>query len=144
MDPRITVITLGVSDVERARSFYVDGLGWPARLVVPGEVLMLDVAPGFVLSLWDLEHMRAEIGPVGATATAPMTLAHNVAGPDAVLAVLAEAVAAGATLVSPGQRREWGGFSGYFADPDGHRWEVAHNPSWTVDARGAVLDVDET
>lgn len=141
MEPRVTVVTLGVADVERSRRFYADGLGLPVRLVVPGEVLMLDVAPGFVLSFWDLEHMRAEIGDVGPAATAPVTIAHNVDSPATVLAVLDEAVAAGATLVAPGRAREWGGFSGYFADPDGHRWEVAHNPSWTVDARGAVADV---
>lgn len=140
MDARLTMVTLGVADVERTRRFYAEGLGWPVRLVAPGEVVMLDLAPGLVLSFWDLEHMRAEIGEVGATTTAPITLAHNVDGPATVLAVLDEAVAAGATLVMPGEAREWGGFSGYFADPDGHRWEVAHNPSWTVDDRGAVVD----
>lgn len=140
MDPRVTVVTLGVADVERTRRFYADGLGWPVRLLAPGEVVMLDVAPGFVLSFWDLAHMRAEIGAVGAAADAPVTLAHNVDGPDAVRTVLDEAVAAGATLVAAGRARDWGGFSGYFADPDGHRWEVAHNPSWTVDGRDVVSD----
>lgn len=138
MEPRLTLLSLGVRDVERSRRFYVDALGWPALLVVPGEVVMLQVGHGLVLSLWDLEQMRAEIGTVGDPATASVALAHNVADVAAVVRVLDEAVAAGGMLVQPGQRRIWGGFSGYFADPDGYRWEVAHNAGLVVGADGTV------
>ena len=138
MDPRLTLLSLGVADVERARRFYVDGLGWDPLLVVPGVVVMIQVGPGLLLSLWDLEEMRAEIGEVGAPGTAPVALAHNVEDADAVVRVLEAAVAAGATLVAPGRAREWGGFSGYFADPDGYRWEVAHNAGLVVGPDGTV------
>ncbi|CAN5312579.1 VOC family protein [soil metagenome] len=137
MEPRVTLLTLGVRDVARSRRFYVDALGWPA-LLVADEIVMVRVDPGLVLSLWDLEAMRAEVGTVGDPATASITLAHNVPDPAAVTRVLDEAVAAGGTLVRPGEQREWGGFSGYFADPDGYRWEVAHNPGLVVTPDGTV------
>ncbi|PVU83040.1 glyoxalase [Cellulomonas sp. WB94] len=137
MEPRLTLLTLGVRDVARSRRFYVDALGWPAVLVAD-DIVMVQVEPGLVLSLWDLEAMRAEVGTVGDPATASITLAHNVSDPAAVTRVLDEAVAAGGTLVQPGQVREWGGFSGYFADPDGYRWEVAHNPGLVVAPDGTV------
>lgn len=129
MQPRVSVVTLGVADVARARAYYVDGLGWPVRFAAD-EVVMVDVEPGLVLSLWALDAMRAEIGEAGDPATAPLTLAHNLADPAAVDAVIAAAVAAGGRLVAPGTRRAWGGYSGYVADPDGYRWEIAYNPDW--------------
>jgi len=138
MEPHLTLLSLGVTDVGRARRFYVDGLGWPTVLDVPGELLMIQVGHGLVLSLWDLDQMRAEIGPVGAPGLASVALAHNVADAESVTRVLETAVAAGATLVAPAQVREWGGVSGYFADPDGYRWEVAFNPGLTVAADGTV------
>lgn len=128
-DPRVTVITLGVADVQRSRQLYVDGLGWPVRFEAP-DVLMLDVEPGLVLSFWALHAMREEIGDIGDPSLAPVTLAHNVADPASVDTTVAAAVAAGATLVSPGTPRPWGGYSGYVADPDGYRWEIAFNPDW--------------
>lgn len=129
VQPRVTVVTLGVADVPRSRRFYVDGLGWPVRFEGT-DVLMLDVDPGLVLSLWDLDAMREEIGEVGAPGLAPVTLAHNLKEPADVDATIAAAVAAGGRLVSAGVRREWGGYSGYVADPDGYRWEIAVNPDW--------------
>ncbi|MGH1561305.1 VOC family protein [Mumia sp. DW29H23] len=129
MDQRVSFITLAVGDVARSRAFFVDGLGWQESLYVPGEVLMLKVADRVVLSLWDRSGFEEEVGPIATGAGfAPITLAHNVASPADVDEVLEEAVAAGATLRSPGSQREWGGYSGYFLDPDGYAWEIAHNP----------------
>lgn len=128
MDQRLTFVTLAVRDLPGARAFYVDGLGWAPSFEVAGEVLFLPMSPTLVLSLWDAEQFEDEAGPAGLAATAPITLAHNVPSPEAVDQVLADAVAAGATLLRPASRRDWGGYSGYFADPEGYRWEVAHNP----------------
>lgn len=127
MEPRINVVTLVVSDLERARRFYLDGLGWSAALDVSGEVVMVHVGPQLVLSLWAESEARAEIGDVVRGGTLPFTLAHNVGTPAQVDAVLGAARAAGATT-SDAQHRDWGGYSGYFIDPDGFRWEIAFNP----------------
>ncbi|TYL52123.1 glyoxalase [Nocardioides sp. BGMRC 2183] len=129
MDPRISFVTLAVTDLAATRRFYVDGLGWTPELEAPGEVLMIRVGDRVVLSLWDRGHFEAEVGARAATdGVPPLTLAHNVATPAEVDAVLAEARAAGAPEVAEGQQRAWGGYTGYFSDPDGFRWEVAHNP----------------
>ncbi|TSE00758.1 glyoxalase [Skermania sp. ID1734] len=127
MQQRINFVTLVVQDLAVSRNFYVSGLGWTPALDVPGEVLMFAVADKVVLSLWAREHAEAEIGPVNAGGAAPFTLAHNCAEPAGVDNVLADAGRAGAQ-VSAARQREWGGYSGYFADPDGFRWEVAFNP----------------
>lgn len=129
MDQRISFITLAVADLEASRAFYVDGLGWHPELHVPGEVLMLAAGERLVFSLWQREQFEAEVGAITTgPGVAPFTLAHNVRTEAEVDAVLAEARAAGADPVEAGQRREWGGWTGYFADPDGHRWEIATNP----------------
>lgn len=129
MDQRLSFVTLGVRDLAASRAFYVDGLGWDPALDVPGEVLMLKVGPLLVLSLWDRSAFEQEVGPVAhEPGLAPVTLSHNVVARDDVDAVLATARAAGADPVSDASDREWGGRSGYFADPDGFRWEVAWNP----------------
>ena len=127
MDPRLNFVTLVVADLDRARRFYLDGLRWPAALEANGEVAMIHVGPKLVLSLWAESAARAEIGEVTRGGTMPFTLAHNVASPAEVDAVLDTARTAGATVHSA-QQREWGGYSGYFTDPDGFRWEVAFNP----------------
>jgi uncharacterized protein len=127
VEPRLNFVTLVVSDLDRARRFYLDGLGWAAALDVAGEVVMVHVGNKLVLSLWAESAARAEIGEVTRGGTLPFTLAHNVASPAEVDAVLETARAAGAT-VHDAQRRDWGGYSGYFIDPDGFRWEVANNP----------------
>lgn len=129
MDPRISVVTLAVRDLAASRRFYLDGLGWAAVVDVPGEVVMVQVGEHVVLSLWGEAAFVAEVGPVvRGEGVPPLTLAHNVATTEEVDAVLAAARAAGASPVSEGQQREWGGYTGYFADPDGFRWEVAYNP----------------
>ncbi|MFO7179711.1 MAG: VOC family protein [Pseudomonadota bacterium] len=127
MDPRVHLITLVVADLERARRFYVQGLGWPPAFEVSGDVTMIFVGEKLVLSLWAESAARAEIGEVTRGGTLPFTLAHNVASPQEVDAVLDAARAAGAT-VHPAEQRAWGGYSGYFTDPDGFRWEIAYNP----------------
>jgi uncharacterized protein len=139
MEPSVSVVTLGVRDVEMSRRFYVDGLGWSPTLFVPGEVLFVQVGHGLVLSLWDSEHMARETGDVyHGDQSAPVTLGHLVADDDAVGAVLEQALAAGGRIVTSAARREWGGVSGYFTDPDGYLWEVAHNPGFRVAADGTV------
>ena len=129
MDQRISFVTLAVADLSAARSFYLDGLGWRAELEVPDEVIMIRVGEHLMLSLWDQRAFEGEVGAVReGPGIAPITLAHNVPTRDVVDAVLDLARRAGATVVSDGQARDWGGYTGYFADPDGFRWEVAHNP----------------
>ncbi|WP_296605003.1 VOC family protein [Nocardioides sp.] len=129
MDQRISFVTLAVRDLDASRRFYVDGLGWTPALDVPGEVLMLPVGAHVVLSLWVDAAFEAEVGPiVRGDGVAPITLAHNVATREEVDEVLATARAAGADPVHAAVERDWGGYTGYFGDPDGYRWEVAFNP----------------
>jgi catechol 2,3-dioxygenase-like lactoylglutathione lyase family enzyme len=128
MDARVTFITLAVADVTASRRFYVDGLGWEPEFEAPGEVMFFRVAPSVTLSLWSREQFEAEVGRAQTgEGIAPITLAHNMPDEAGVDEVLEAASAAGAR-VDPAQHREWGGYSGYFADPDGFRWEIAFNP----------------
>lgn len=129
MDQRLSFVSLAVRDLGRCRAFYVDGLGWVPELDVPGEVLMFAVGERLVLSLWDRGAFEAEVGsPVlGGDGVPPVTLSHNVPRAADVDDVLRLAREAGAEVRGPASR-DWGGYSGYFADPDGFRWEVAWNP----------------
>lgn len=127
MDQRLSLVTLAVRDVATSRHFYVDGLGWEPLIEAPAEVLMLRVADGVVLSLWDEGQFADEVGAAPARdGVPPLTLAQNQASDEAVDAVLDDARAAGASDVTEAATRAWGGYSGYFADPDGIRWEIAH------------------
>ncbi|WP_432478878.1 VOC family protein [Nocardioides sp. GXQ0305] len=129
MDPRVSFVTLAVADLAATRRFYVDGLGWEPDFEHEDEVLMFEVADKVVLSLWAEWGFEAEVGPVRrGSGIVPITLAHNLATRPEVDGVLAVARAAGSPEVSDAVEREWGGYTGYFADPDGFRWEVAHNP----------------
>jgi uncharacterized protein len=129
VDQRISFVTLAVRDLDRSRTFYVDGLAWTAALDVPGDVLMLQVGEHVVLSLWDESAFEAEVGPIARGAgVPPFTLAHNVSTREEVDAVLETARSAGAEPVLDAVEREWGGYTGYFGDPDGYRWEIAFNP----------------
>ena len=129
MDQRVSFITLVVTDLDATRRFYVDGLGWDPEIHVPGEVLMFKVADKVVLSLWTESGFVAEVGQAPARGgVPPVTLSHNLATAQGVDTVLEQARAAGASQVGEASERDWGGYSGYFADPDGFRWEVAYNP----------------
>lgn len=130
MDQRISFVTLAVRDVAAARAFYVDGLGWTPSMYVEGEVLMIQVGAHVVLSLWDRAAFEAEVGPIagGGQGVPPIALAHNVSTRAEVDAILSRAEELGAGPVTSGLARDWGGYTGYFADPDGYRWEVAYNP----------------
>jgi catechol 2,3-dioxygenase-like lactoylglutathione lyase family enzyme len=129
MDQRISFITLAVRDLEASRRFYLDGLGWSAEMYVPGDVLMIRTGEQLILSLWVREHFETEVGAIGrGDGVAPFTIAHNVRTEEEVDAVLELARTAGADPVEQAVRRDWGGYTGYFGDPDGYRWEIATNP----------------
>jgi predicted lactoylglutathione lyase len=129
VDQRLSFVTLAVRDLDACRRFYLDGLGWEASLDVLGEVVMIKVGGQVVLSLWDERAFEAEVGPIGrGDGVAPFTLAHNVATRAEVDDVLDTARRAGARPVHDAEEREWGGYTGYFGDPDGYRWEIAWNP----------------
>jgi len=131
MDQRVSFITLAVQDLARSRRFYVDGLHW-TPMFEGDDVIMLPVGEHLMLSLWTVDGFTAEVGAAPARGIAPFTLAHNCATVDEVDQVLALATSLGAD-VHPAVRREWGGYSGYFCDPDGFRWEIAMNPGPTGD-----------
>ena len=127
MKPHITIVTLGVEDLQRAVEFYHKGLGFP--LMDDSESIAFFKLDGIIFGLYPRDKLAEDItiSPEG-TGFQGFTLAHNVDSPAEVDRTLAEAVAAGAKLVKPGQKVFWGGYSGYFKDPDGFYWEVAHNP----------------
>jgi catechol 2,3-dioxygenase-like lactoylglutathione lyase family enzyme len=144
MEPTINFITLGVPDLQAARRFYVDGLGWNPTLEVEGEVVFIQVSRGQLLGLWWADKLEADAGAAGGAPPAEyrgagMVLSHNVGSEEDVLRVLEEAAAAGGTILRPAERSpDFDGLHGHFADPAGFRWEVAHNPGWRVDADGRV------
>jgi len=128
MEQRVSFITLAVADLDRTRAFYVDGLGWTPELFVPGEVLMIRVGDKLILSLWSEQGFEAEVGPIRrGEGIVPITLAHNVVTEHEVDEILQLAASLGVEA-STAEHREWGGYTGYFADPDGFRWEIATNP----------------
>ena len=130
MKPRLMFVTLVVTNLDKSRAFYIDGLGWPVELEAPGEVLMIRMGEKLIVSLWEEGAAVDELGPIGrAQGALPFVLSQNVATRREVDQVLDDARAAGATVVAEPISREWGGYSGYFADPDGFRWEIAYNPS---------------
>lgn len=139
MKPRITLITLGVDDLEAAVRFYRDGLGLQTEGIVGrdiehGAVAFFDLRGGLKLALWPRESIAFDTGvPLGPRSATEFTIAHNVNSAQEVDAVIAQAQAAGATVVKAGHTTAWGGCSGYFRDPDGHLWEVAWNPAWPQD-----------
>ncbi|MGI8421837.1 MAG: VOC family protein [Gaiellaceae bacterium] len=136
MEQRLSLVTLGVADVARARSFY-EALGWTSDSDPAQGVVFLQ-AGGMVVALWSREELAADSGMTDSGGWGGVTLAHNVGSPAEVDAVLAEAAAAGAKLARPGAETFWGGYSGVFVDPDGHAWEVAHNPFWTLGEDGSI------
>jgi catechol 2,3-dioxygenase-like lactoylglutathione lyase family enzyme len=139
MKPRITLITLGVDDLERSLRFYRDGLGFKTEGIVGtefeyGAVAFFDLQSGLKLALWPRKSIAHDTGlSAGPPSPTDFTLAHNVASKAEVDAVMGEARAAGATIVKPAHDTFYGGYAGYFEDPDRHLWEVAWNPQWTVE-----------
>lgn len=129
MKSKISIITLGVTDLERATRFYRDGLGLP-EYEFEGSSITFFALEGTWLALYPFESLAEDIGitPIRGAEFGGITLAHNVGSKQEVDDVLEQAVAAGADLVKPAQEAFWGGYSGYFKDPDGHVWEVAYNP----------------
>ena len=137
MEQRVSVITLGVRDLTRARAFY-EQLGWTTR-AEPGDDVVFFQAGGLVVALWDRASLAEDSGVEDGGGWGGITLAHNLRSPAEVDAVVEEARAAGAAITREPGATFWGGYSGAFADPDGHPWEVAHNPRWTITGEGAVV-----
>jgi catechol 2,3-dioxygenase-like lactoylglutathione lyase family enzyme len=137
MKPRITLITLGVADLGRAVRFYRDGLGLSTQGIVGAEfeygaVAFFDLEGGLRLALWPWASIARDTGiSPGKPNATEFTIGHNVSSRREVDAVMAQAMAAGAAIVKPAHDTFWGGYAGYFQDPDGHLWEVAWNPEWT-------------
>lgn len=136
MKPRITVLTLGVDDLDRAVQFYRDGLGLHTDGIIGkefehGAVAFFDLQGGLKLALWPRASIAHDTGlPQGMPNAGEMTLGHNVNSKQEVDAVMAQASEAGATIVKLAHDTFWGGYAGYFQDPDGHVWEVVWNPQW--------------
>lgn len=136
MEQRISLITLGVADLARARAFY-GALGW---VPAPGpDDIAFFQAGGMVLALWGRQQLAEDSGVTDGGGWGGVTLAYNVRSPAEVDAVIEQARGAGARIARPGAETFWGGYSGVFVDPDGHPWEVAHNPAWALDDDGSVV-----
>ena len=136
MDQRVSLITLGVGDLARARAFY-EGLGWSTGAEPDDDVVFFQ-AGGMVVALWDRGRLAEDSGVEDSPGWGGVTLAHNVGSPEEVDAVIEQARAAGARIARAGGETFWGGYSGAFVDPDGHPWEVAHNPRWELGDDGSV------
>jgi predicted lactoylglutathione lyase len=136
MEQRLSLVTLGVRDLPRARAFY-EALGWRSGAAPEDEVVFFQ-AGGMVVALWSREELEKDSCVTDTGGWGGITPAHNVGSPEEVDRVLAEAEAAGATVPRRGAATFWGGYSGVFIDPEGHPWEVAHNPYWTLGADGSV------
>ena len=136
MKQRVGLITLGVSDLSRARTFY-EGLGWKTGASPDDDVVFFQ-AGQMIVALWDREKLAEDSEVTDSGGWGGVTLAHNVGSPAEVDSVIEEARAAGAKIGREPGETFWGGYSGIFIDPDGHPWEVAHNPHWTVDEDGSV------
>ena len=147
MKPRLTVLTLGVDDLERAVAFYRDGLGFPTEGIVGrelehGAVAFFELESGLKLALWPRSSLAHDSGlSPGSRSGTELTLGHNVGSSAEVDAVMADASRAGARIVKAAQKTFWGGYSGYFQDPDGHLWEVVWNPAWGGGAVAGTIGV---
>jgi hypothetical protein len=138
VEQRVSLVTLGVRDLGRARAFY-EALGWTTG-AEPGDDVVFFPAGGMVVALWDRAKLAEDsvVDDDGGGSWGGITLAHNVGSRAEVDAILDEARGAGGEVAREGAETFWGGYSGLFVDPDGHRWEVAHNPHWTLGADGSI------
>jgi predicted lactoylglutathione lyase len=136
VEQRLSLITLGVADLVRARGFY-EALGWKTSAKPDDDVVFFQ-AGGMIVALWDRARLAEDSEVSDSGGWGGVTLAHNVGSREEVDAVIAEAEKAGATIGRPGGETFWGGYSGVFIDPDGHPWEVAHNPGWTLNTDGSI------
>lgn len=133
----MSLVTLGTRDLARARAFY-EGLGWRTAAGPDDDVVFFQAA-GVVIAIWDRAQLAGDSCVEDGGDWGGVTLAHNVRSPAEVDRVLEEAAAAGGTIGRAGAETFWGGYSGVFLDPDGHPWEVAHNPRWTITDDGRTL-----
>lgn len=137
MEQRLSLITLGVADLARARRFYEDGLGW-TRGNDEDDVAFYQLN-GMILGLWSRAELAEDVRlPDTGAVFSGITIAFNARTHEEVDDLLAQAETAGGTILKPAEEQVWGGYSGYFADPDGHPWEVAFNPGWSIDDAGHV------
>ncbi|MEA2498111.1 MAG: uncharacterized protein QOH26_516 [Actinomycetota bacterium] len=139
MEQRISLITLGVGDVSRAQAFY-ESLGWKLDGGVDDETdhVAFFQAGCMIVALWDRQKLAEDSGVEDRGGWGGVTLAHNVASPEEVDRIIDEAKRAGAHIARSGAKTFWGGYSGAFVDPDGHPWEIAHNPGWTLHEDGST------
>jgi catechol 2,3-dioxygenase-like lactoylglutathione lyase family enzyme len=138
MEPRVSLITLGVADLERSLTFYRDGLGWTlSSASVEGDVAFIQLN-GIALGLWSRQLLAEDARLPLDEGWGGITLAQNHVSRAAVDAAADDAVRAGGRLLKAPEPTDWGGYSGYVADPDGHPWELAHNPSWELDEDGRL------
>jgi uncharacterized protein len=136
LEQRLSLVTLGVADLGRAREFY-EALGWKTG-AAPADDVAFFQAGGMIVALWGRNQLAEDSGVEDSGGWGGITLAYNAHSPDEVDAVIAEAERAGAQIARYGAETFWGGYSGVFVDPDGHPWEVAHNPHWTIEDDGSV------
>jgi hypothetical protein len=136
VEQRISLVTLGVVDLARARGFY-EALGWSSASAADSDVVFFQ-AGGMILGLWGREQLAADSGVALGSGFGAVALAYNVRSPAEVDEAIEQARAAGATISRAPHETFWGGYSGIFLDPDGHPWEVAHNPHWTLAPDGSV------
>lgn len=136
MKPKITVVTIGVDDLEKSLKFYRDGLGLPAQGIIGeefenGAVVFFDLQGGLKLALWPRQSIARDSGlPLQPVSATEFTIGHFVKNKDEVDTVMKQAAEAGAKIVKRAEDTAWGGYAGYFQDLDGHLWEIAWNPAW--------------
>ena len=139
MEPRITIITLGVSDLDAAIKFYRDGLGWSISGASVGDIAIFKLISGVALALYPRSLLAQDACLEDNGGFGGITLAQNVESEEEVDRILSDAVRAGGRIIKPASHTEWGGYSGYFTDPDGHPWEIANVPFFTLEKGILVL-----
>jgi len=137
MEQRISLVTLGVKDLQISKAFYANGLGW--KPAYESEEVLFYQTGGMIFALFQRDQLAADFNADSTTfGPAAMALAHNVRTRDEVEPILQKAISAGGKLLKPARQAEWGGYSGYFADPDGFAWEIAWNPGWKIAPDGSI------